>query len=317
MDDLNLLLQEQPTEIFCLIWKKAEIYDYEDIKKFAKKNPNLIPQLDACLNRVDINGEVSRFDSLENRINILVSNSPDLKEINLSNFTFDRLNILPKVKDLRNIRINEIEKQTTRQIFKHMKDLYQKYNSDFCIDISSNDYHLKYDYGTFMFDTTIVNVKRSEIKDLIQSLRPHTIETYGLKITENLVVSDSVKNIHIFERESKSDIFSIYKLLSNNKKYDSIGSIENIIYKGSENAPPFFKMPKIFDIYPKVKKIEYPFVTSLFVATIIDKRFPNVKTIYLKDFQNAKLSWSRIKVLYDEGYTFIDFKTKRPIFQNF
>jgi hypothetical protein len=271
-----------PTEVFCGIWQEMGIYDYEEIKKFAIGNTELIPVLNSCLYRVDIDGNKSNFtsESLVKRLQILFDKSPYLKEVNLLNLSIRDINVLlsfPKIKSVTNLHIDNVDYNTTYSVFERMIELRKQYGEDFMFEVyhtfdekeansrdihpfpffneDEDSYQIKYDHGTFMYDNINLDfvrldgAKQTEVSDwaiepsylsqVVQQLRPHTIETYGAEITTALMACDSIENINIKEyteegidRESVSfEVFIIANEEYMNAKYpdkaDQINSEED------------------------------------------------------------------------------------------
>jgi hypothetical protein len=263
--ELNSLLLNHPPEIFCKIWRETEIYDYEEIKKFAINNKNLIPSLDISLYRVDIDGNNSNFtsESLAAELEQFKKESPQLKEINLSYLSIkdiDTLLSFPNIKSITNLRLDKIDSQTTHLIFERIIELYDQFGADFTFDVrhsfyyakhgnreaaevidSEEDsefenedvYHIKYDHGTLLYDNINFDSKHgingkfrhdkvSYLANVVQKLRPHTIETYGAEITTSLMACDSIKSIifkdRIYGIDQEYDI-TFESLLYFNKEY--------------------------------------------------------------------------------------------------
>jgi hypothetical protein len=213
--ELNSLLLHSPPEIFCKIWRETEIYDYEEIKKFAINNKNLIPLLDISLYRVDIDCEKSNlnYESLLIRMEELRCNSSQLKEINISNLNvkdIDTLLYIPNIKSVSNIHLDDVDHETTHSIFERIIELHRKCGEDFTFDVYYETdewdaeqirYQIRYDHGTLFYDSVGIDylIEPSYLSQVVQQLRPHTIETYGAEITTALMVCDSIKTIKIVD----------------------------------------------------------------------------------------------------------------------
>jgi hypothetical protein len=253
-----LSLTGVPPEVFCKIWQEMGIYDYEEIKKFAVGNVELIPVLNECLYRVDIDGNKSNFtsESLVRRLQILFDKSPYLKEVNLSNLSIKGVNTLlsfPKIKSVTNLHLDNVDYDTTYSVFDRMIELHKQYGEDFVFEVyhifdeeEDDSYQIKYDHGTLLYDNINLDFTRpveeekeqkrekkvsdssirySYLSQIVQQLRPHTIETYGAEVTTALMACDSIKKIEIKEisnEEAYRDSVSFELFIIANEKYMNI-----------------------------------------------------------------------------------------------
>jgi hypothetical protein len=364
--ELNSLLLNHPPEIFCKIWRETEIYDYEEIKKFAINNKNLIPVLDMSLRRVDIDCLKLGFnyESLLDRLQSFKLNSPQLKEINISNLNvkdIDTLLSIPNIKSTSNIHLDNVDHKTTHSIFERIIELYKRYDEDFIFDVSFRSkstvcvyvvdivYHIKYDRGTLFYDGESVdqiycvgekctNILSTPpyLNQIVQELRPHTIETYGGRTSMALMRCDSIKTLkfrNLGERSNSRHVrFELFINANNeymNIKYPDKKDVINLEHEVNMNTTSTLELKNCSVttiIYPDIDPNEiifsrigrcgciYSTITtlilpiSIFTFEDIFAAYPNVKVFYYHPFPPRMSKGKDVLSSLEKKYPNIEFK---------